>query len=72
LDKKSEKPSIFANDDEFEEVDPDTSVPVTIELKVKHLQIIDRKRGFVRRGPYLRQLILSNLTTAPTYPAEQD
>jgi hypothetical protein len=69
LDKK---PAIFANDDEFEEVDPEALRPVTIEFKVKHLQIIDDKRGLVKRSTYLRQLILNNLSTAPVYPAERD
>lgn len=71
MDKKT---SILANDDdeEFKEIDENAKIPVTVELSVKTVNEIDTKRGIVKRGPYLRQLILKSLPNAPTYPPEED
>jgi hypothetical protein len=68
-DKKS---SILANDDEFKEIDENAKIAVTVELSVKTVNEIDTKRGIVKRGPYLRQLIVKFLPDAPTYPPEED
>ena len=57
-----------AKDDEFVEKDPEDLERISLELRVKTLQTIDRKRGIVKRSPYLRQLIEKNIAEAPTYP----
>jgi hypothetical protein len=64
--------SIFVEDDEeLEELDPKAKRVVSIEFNIETLNIIDTKRGIVKRGPYLRQIILKNLDNAPTYPSEE-
>lgn len=61
-----------AQDDEFVQKDPEDLDRISIELRVKTLQIIDRKRGLVKRSPYLRQLIEKHIAEAPTYPPVEE